>query len=179
MDIEQGLYAKTVMIIQKYLKFIAKNKNNNEAKFKFQGQSARSYCQFDTDFDWIEVNFSTREPDFYKKLFLSHEDTQDTNTFKLFQVPTGNSKCVEKFKFHNDAPMLKYYQKLLNSCCFSSLSSDFVSIKKIKTANDISLRIEESLNSKVDNRIDFANTILKNEEKNQRELKVYYSLRKY
>ena len=75
--------------------------------------------------------------------------------------------------------MLKYYQKLLNSCCFSSLSSDFVSIKKIKTANDISLRIEESLNSKVDNRIDFANTILKNEEKNQRELKVYYSLRKY
>ena len=90
------------------MKFIAENKNKNEAKFKFQGQSARSQRWFDLDFDWIEVNFSTREPDLYKKLFQSHDDTQDTNIFKFFQVPIGNSKCVENFKFHNDAPMLKY-----------------------------------------------------------------------
>ena len=70
---------------------------------------------------------------------------------------------METFKFHNDAPILKYYNKLLNSCCFSSLASAFVSIEKIKAYNDISLRIEESLKSKVDNRIDFANAILTNE----------------
>ena len=68
-----------------------------------------------------------------------------------------------KFKFHNDAPMLKYFQKSLNSCCFSGLASDFASIKQTKAANSISLRIEEYLKSKVGNLIDFANGILKNE----------------
>ena len=69
---------------------------------------------------------------------------------------------MESFKFHNDAPILKYFQKSLNRCCFSSLASYFVSIKKIKAANAISLRIEESLKSEVVNRIDFENNILKN-----------------
>ena len=81
------------------LKFVATDKNENEAKFKFQGQSAISQHWFDLDFDWIEVNFSTREPGFYKNHFQIHENTQDTNTFKLFQVPIGNSKCVENSSF--------------------------------------------------------------------------------
>ena len=34
-SMEQGLYVQVVMIIQKELKFIAANKNKNEAKFKF------------------------------------------------------------------------------------------------------------------------------------------------
>ena len=69
------------MLRQKGSEFIAENKNKNEAKFKFQGQSARSQRWFDLDFDWIEVNFSTREPDFYKKLFQSHDNTHDKNSF--------------------------------------------------------------------------------------------------
>ena len=62
MSTEQGLYAQVVKIRQKYLKFIAENKNKNEAKFKFQGQSARSQRWFDLEFDWIEVSYSTCEP---------------------------------------------------------------------------------------------------------------------
>ena len=81
--------------------------SKNEATFKFQGQYARSQQWFDLDFDWIKVNFSTREPDLYKKPFQSHDDTQDINTFKFFQVPLGNEKFVEPFKFQNDAPILK------------------------------------------------------------------------
>ena len=96
-----------VKLPRKDLKFIAANKNKNESKFKFQGQSARSQRWFDLDFDCIEVNFSTSEPDLYKT-FQSHDDTQEINTFKSFQVPIGNAKCVESFKFHNDAPILKY-----------------------------------------------------------------------
>ena len=72
---------------------------------------------------------------------------------------------MEEFKYHNDAPMLKYLQKIFNSCCFSSLASEFVIIKQTKAANAISLRIEESLKSKMGNRIDFANAILKKEKK--------------
>ena len=96
----------------------------------------------DLDLYWIEVNCITHEPDFYRKIFQSHYNTQDANIFKIFQVPLGNSKCVESFKFHSDAPMLKYRQKLLNICCFSSLASDFASIKKTKADNAISLLIE-------------------------------------
>ena len=101
------------MISQKDLKFIAENRNKNEAKFKFLGQSAGSQRWFGLDFYQIEVHFSTHDPDLYRNCFQSHEDTQDTNTFKKFQVPIGNSKIVENFKFHNDAPMLKYYQNSL------------------------------------------------------------------
>ena len=72
---------------------------------------------------------------------------------------------MQAFKDHNDAPILKYCQKSLNICCFSSLSSDLVIIKQIKAANDIPLCIEESLKSEVSNRIDFENTILKDEKK--------------
>ena len=96
------------MIHQKDLKFVATDKNKNEYKFKFQGQSARSQQWFDLDLDWVEVNLSTSEPDWYKKLFQSLDDKQDINTFKCFQVPTGNAKCVESFKFRNYAPIPKY-----------------------------------------------------------------------
>ena len=65
MEMEQGLYAQVIMLRQKYLKFPAADKNKNKCKFKSQGQSEISQRWFDLDFDWIEVNFSTREPDFY------------------------------------------------------------------------------------------------------------------
>ena len=122
MKMEQSLYSQAVKIRRKDLQFVAADKNKNEAKFKFQCQSEISQLWFDLDLDWININFSTREPDFYMKLFQSHDDTQDDITFKTFQVPIGNEKCVTLFKFQNDAPILKYCQKTLNSCCFSSLS---------------------------------------------------------
>ena len=67
---------------------LQKIKNKTESKFKFQGQSARSKLCFDIDLDWIDINFSTREPDFYKKLFQSHDDKQDDITFKTFTIRT-------------------------------------------------------------------------------------------
>ena len=85
MAMEKSLFAHVVKLHCKYLKFVATDKNNNEAKFKFQGQSARSKIWFDIDLDWIEINFSTREPDFYKKLFKIHDNTQDDNIFKKFK----------------------------------------------------------------------------------------------
>ena len=77
---KQELYAQVAMIFRKYLKITEANKNKNEAKFKFQGRSARSQRWFDLDFDWIKEKFSTGEPDFYRKIFQRHEKTQNTNT---------------------------------------------------------------------------------------------------
>ena len=75
--------------------------------------------------------------------------------------------------------MLKYCQNSFNSCCFSSLASSFASVEQTKAVDTISLRVEESLNSKVGNCIDFENAILKNEKKFKGEQRVYYSLSKY
>ena len=66
-----------VMIRRKYLNITEENKNKNEDKFNFQGRYARSQHWLDIDFDWIEENFSTREPGLYKKIFQRHDETQD------------------------------------------------------------------------------------------------------
>ena len=132
MATEHGLFAYVVNLRPKDLKFIEENENKNKAKFKFQGQYARSQRWFDLDFVWIEVNFSTCETYFYRNFFQSHDNTQDTNTFKILQVLIVKSKCVENVKSQNDAPMLKYCQKSLNGCCFSSLASAFLVLKKTR-----------------------------------------------
>ena len=166
------------MFWQKDLKFDAADKNKNKSKFKFQSQSGRSRLWFDLDLDWIHINFSTREPDFYKKLFQSHDNEQDINIFKIFQVPIRNAKVVKSFVFHKDAPILRYCQKTLNSCCFGSLASAFASNNHSKASNAISIRIKESLKSKVGNRIDFSNEIMLNRKINKGETRVHYKLMK-
>ena len=54
MAMEQSLYAQVIKFRQKGLKFDAADKNKNESKFKFQGQSGRSRLWFDLDLDWIK-----------------------------------------------------------------------------------------------------------------------------
>ena len=65
MATEQSLYAQVVKLRSKDFLFDAADKNKNESKFKFQGQSARSQLWVDLDLYWIDINFSTCEPGFY------------------------------------------------------------------------------------------------------------------
>ena len=116
---------------------------------------------------------------YIKKLFQSHDNDQETNTFKFFQVPIRNAKVVKSFVFHKDAPILNFCQKTLNGCCFSGLASAFASNKHFKADNAISIRIKESLKSKVGNRIDFANEIMLNRKRNKGEARVHYKLIKF
>ena len=99
MSLDHGLYSQVVMLCRNHLKTTEANKNKNESKFKFQGQSARSQRWFDPNFDWIGVNFSTHEPDFYRKIFQKNDDTKDTHTFKILEFTIRNLKCVEKLSF--------------------------------------------------------------------------------
>ena len=108
---EQSLYEQVIKFRRKYFLFDAADKNKKESKFKFQGQSVRYQLWFDLNLDWIDMNFSTRESNFYKKLFQSHDDKQDKDTFKTFQVPIVNAKVVKSFMFHKDALILSYCQK--------------------------------------------------------------------
>ena len=60
MAMELGLYAQVVTICRKE----SENKKDKEKnkKYNLQGQSARSIRWFDLDHEWLEENFSTREP---------------------------------------------------------------------------------------------------------------------
>ena len=59
-ETEQWLYAQVVKLRINDCKFIAADKNKNEAKFKFQGQSVISQHWLDLDFHWIGVNIIIR-----------------------------------------------------------------------------------------------------------------------
>ena len=88
---EQGLYAQVIMLRREDLKFFATDKIKNEDKFKFQGQYARSQQWFDLDLDWIEVNFSTRKPDFYKETF---SNPRRYTRYQYIQIlSSSNCKC--------------------------------------------------------------------------------------
>ena len=96
MTTEQGLYVQVVMLRQNYLKITGANKIKNEDKFKFWGQSSRSQRWFDIDFEWIVETFSIRKTGFYKKIYQRHDETKDTNKFKIFVVPIANAKMWRK-----------------------------------------------------------------------------------
>ena len=116
---EQRLYSQLVMIRQKDSD--NKNKVEKTKKYNFQGQSSISIRCFDLDHEWLEDNFRTREPDFYKNIYQKHINVQETKTYLLFVVPIGNAKITENVVFHPAAPVRKYHQNSSNSCCLSSL----------------------------------------------------------
>ena len=65
--------------------FDAADKNKTESKFKFQGISARSQLWFDLDSDWIDISFSTREPDFIRNYFKAMTISKTILRSKHFQ----------------------------------------------------------------------------------------------
>ena len=67
----------------------------------------------------------TREPYLYFKIYQNIFRGDDTKTYQLFAVPIGNVKITDEIQFRPAAPVIKYHQKLSNSCCLSSLASSF------------------------------------------------------
>ena len=61
------------MLRRNDLNITESNKNKNEDKSKFQGQSEKSQRWFDLDSDWIEEYFITREPGLYNKIYQRYD----------------------------------------------------------------------------------------------------------
>ena len=84
--------------------------------------------------------------------------------FQIFGVPIGNAKITRKVHFHLEASVMKYHQKkkTYNSCCLSSLASDFHCINENKDVLALVQSIEESLTLEKENfknRIHFVNAV--------------------
>ena len=85
----------------------------------------------------------THEPDFYNKNYQNKFRGDDTKTYQTFGLPIGNAK--KKVKFHPEASVIKYHQKLSNSCYLSGLNSAFRYIGDDRAVTVLVNRIQESL----------------------------------
>ena len=121
-----------------------KKEREKNKKYNFQGQLAESRRWFDLDHEWLEENFMSREPNFYR-IFYKKIGVDDTKTSQICVLPIGNSKTTEKVQFHPEAPVIKYHQNSSNSCCLSSVASDFHFIGDNRAVTALVNRIEESL----------------------------------
>ena len=76
----------------------------------FQGQSVRSKHWFDIDIKWFEENFSTIEPQFYKKLFQGSIEGQDGSKYTTLPVTIVNTKETGEILYYPKAPLVEYHQ---------------------------------------------------------------------
>ena len=82
-----------------------KNEKENTKKYNSQGQSAIPKRWFDLDHEWLEENFSTRGPEFYKIIYQMDVKCQEMKTYQFFVVYIGNVKNI-KIDFHQNHEML-------------------------------------------------------------------------
>ena len=90
-------------------------------------------------------------------------------------------KKIRKIVFHPAVPVLKYHQKSSNSCCFSSLASDFHSIGENRAATALSNHIKEYLKLQIwifRNKIDSADDMSKNKFLHKGEQRLRYNMKR-
>ena len=78
--------------------------------------------------------------------------------------PISNAKITENIVFCPELPVLEFHQNISNSCCLSSLASDFHIIENNRVLNALMNRTGEPLTIQTDksrNRIYFDNDIMK------------------
>ena len=108
------------------LKVCVSRKHRGKTKKNlFQGKSARSKHWFILDIEWVEENFSTIEPQFYKRLFQTNIEGQAVLIYPIFPVIFGNTNLTGKSEYDIQAQLVAYYHNAVNSCCFSSFASAF------------------------------------------------------
>ena len=112
-------------------------------EYFFHGQSTRSKYWFDLGIQWVEEKFSKREPQFYKSLFQINIEVQAEIIYHIFSVTIGNAKETGELEYNIQAPLVAYHHNASNSCCFSSLASEFTASGENNSARAIGIRIEE------------------------------------
>ena len=103
-----------------------------------------------------------------KKLYETKFRGDTTHDYQKIGVPIGNAIMNKKVRFCTEAPLIKYHQKLSNSCRLSSLASEFHCIGYNRDVTDLVNLNKYSFNLKTEifkSRIHFAKNIMKKEKK--------------
>ena len=106
MALEQGLYAKIIMICRRNL-YDIKEKDKTKI-FNFQGKSARTKHWFDLDNEWLKENVITGETDFYKNMYQDKFKGDTTHDYQIIGVPIGNAKMTKNVQLHTEAPLINF-----------------------------------------------------------------------
>ena len=91
--------------------------------------------------EWVEENFSAREPQFYNSLFQTNIEGQYGITYPILPVPIGDAKETDEIEYDIQAKLVAYHQNASNTCCFSSLSFSFTESGERNDAREIAMRI--------------------------------------
>ena len=127
----------------------------------------------------VERKFYETRTRFKEKLYETKFRGDTTHDYQKFGVPIGNAKMNKKVMFRTEAPLIKYHQKISNSCCLSSLVSAFQCIDDNRAVTVLTNLIEESLTLQTEifkSRAHFANTIMKNRRKIKSEQNLQYNM---
>ena len=84
----------------------------------------------------------TSEPDFYIEIYVTKCRGDITHDYQKFGVLIGNAIMNKKVRFRTEEPLIKYNQKIYNSCCLSSLASAFHCIGENRDVTDLVNLIE-------------------------------------
>ena len=150
-------------------------------KYLFQGQSEISKHWLDLDMEWVEENFSKRELQFYKRLFQTIIEGQSGITYLIFPVTFVNVKETGEIEYALHDPLVAYYQKDSNFCCFSSLASTFTASGEKNAVRKIARQIEKSLHCKYQvykDSIVFDNAIMSDQVRNPGEQRLHCNIKK-
>ena len=109
-SLEESLYAQVVRIRPKSLVQKKYTREKPKRRYLFQGQSAISKHWFDLDIELVEEKFSTREPQFYNRLFQTNIEVKSGITYPVFTVPIGNSKEKGEIEYNLQDPLVLYHQ---------------------------------------------------------------------
>ena len=126
--------------------------------FHFEGGTLFTEAWVSLTETWLQENFMTREPKFFKELFVESD-----NATVLFDVPVGAQRQHKEVEFPPDAIYIKYQQRDQSTCCFASLASAFHAIGDQSVELAVSSRIQTSLEvvpSEYPTRMDYAKDVM-------------------
>ena len=113
----------------------------------------------------------TREPEFFKRMYLTHIPGQTNKYWFTFSVPIGTSKKQVKFNFIQ-TPLSWNISNMTKTVAFLYFTFFFCSVKIIFALNEIAKLIPASMSYKYHNlldRIKFSNAIMVNKSRNKGE----------
>ena len=141
-----------------------------KATIRFEGWDKNNTRQ-DLSNDWIECNFKTRQPAFYRELMEGERG-------ETYDLPEGDTRkvAVGSIQFPMDSPPIKYPQGSVDGCVICSLASALWAINDQMAAKYVVSFLSASLEQPGRRRILYATMVLRGDFRHKGEQRLGYSV---
>ena len=104
-------------------------------------KSIQSQHSFSLTEEYINLKFSTKYPELYKKPFFKNMGKSNFDIPQLF-FTIGYAKKFKGPNHHTCGPLIKYPNNIINMCCLGSLVYALAAIDDNMALNSVESRIE-------------------------------------